>query len=154
MDARVTISKETQAHFDNPIQLNKKRKRQLRIASMIAYLDSHDNLATTQQLFQAAGYTSHIEPVKAKQNGAAFIQSLLKTGVFKKEPHKGNIKRWTLLKTEPIGPKPVVETVKVKVLDIELLQTKAKEFYWAQKSDSLHDFIDTLVKEGNGNGSE
>lgn len=146
--SRVIIEKSTQQFYSNPLQLNKKRKRQLRIANIVAYLDSHDNLATAAQLFTAAGYVSQIDPVKAKQNGSAFISHLVKTGVLKKEPWKGNTRKWTLLKTEqPSGPKPIVEQVKVKVLDLELLQTKAKEFYWTKQSDSLHEFIEQLTTE-------
>lgn len=145
--SKVTIRPETRQYYDNPLQLNKKRKRQIRIASIVAYLDHHDGLATTAQLYLAAGYSSPIKPLQAKQNGSAFISNLVKTGVLKKEPHNGLIKRWTLLKVEPVGPKPVVEQVKVKVLDIGLLQTKAKEFYWDKKSDSLHEFIDGLIAE-------
>lgn len=151
--SKLTITPQTQAMFDNPIKLSLKRKRAIRIASIIAHLEKHDFVATTQELFLAAGYHSNIDPVKAKQNGNAFIQNLVKTGVLRKEPFKGNKKKWTILKVEPVGPKPVVETVKVKVLDVELLQAKAKEFYWEKKSDSLHEFIDELIKEGKPNES-
>lgn len=151
--SKLTITKPTQAILDNPIKLSLKRKRAIRIASIIAHLERHDFVATTSELFIAAGYHSNIDPVKAKQNGNAFIQNLVKTGVLQKEPFKGNKKKWTILKVEPVGPKPIVETVKVKVLDIEMLRAKAKEFYWDKKSDSLHEFIEELEKEGNTNES-
>ena len=145
--SKLTIESETRSFYSNPLQLNKKRKRQLKLASIIAYLDKHDNLATAQQLYRAAGYTSPINEVKTKQNGSAFISHLIKTGVLKREPYKGNTRRWTVLKVEPIGPKPVVEQVKVKVFDLAVLQEKAKEFYWSDKSDSLHDFVTKLIEE-------
>lgn len=145
--SRVIVSKETRGYYENPLLQNKKRQRQMRIANVIVYLEKHDNLATVTQLYQAAGFISHVTPEKVKANGNAFISNLVKNGILKKEPHKGHLKRWTVLKIEPIGPKPVVEHIKVKVLDVELLEKKAKEFYWESQSDSLHDFITKLREE-------
>ena len=151
--SKVTLTPETKAYYSNPIALSKSRKRAMKLASIIAHLDRHDNIATTAELARVAGYHSNIDDKKALQAGVAFIGHLVKTGFMKRENYKGYQKRWTVLKVEPTGPKPITETVKVKVLDIELLQAKAKEFYWTQKSDSLHDFIETLVKEGTENES-
>lgn len=146
--SKLTITPETKSYYSNPIALSTSRKRAMKIASIVAYLDKHDNIARTSDLARVAGYYSKIDDKKALGAGTAFISHLIKTGFLKKESHKGYLKRWTVLKVEPTGPKPITETVKVKVLDIELLQMKAKEFYWTQKSDSLHDFIETLEKEG------
>lgn len=149
--SKLTITPETKAYYSNPIALSKSRKRAMKLASIVAYLDRHDNIAKTSDLARVAGYYSKIDDKKALQAGVAFIHSLINSGFLKKENYKGYQKRWTVLKVEQTGPKPITETVKVKVLDIELLQMKAKEFYWTQKSDSLHDFIDELSKEGKEN---
>lgn len=152
--SKLTFTQQKQATFDNPIQLSMKRKRQIRIASIIGYLDKNDNIATTQQLYQIAGYTSRLDPIKAKQNGSAFIQNLIKTEVLRKEPHKGNTKQWTVLKVEASKPKVAVEQVKVKVFDLTTLAEKAREFYWETQSDSLHDFVTKLTElEGTENES-
>lgn len=150
--SKLILTPETKAYYSNPIALSKSRKRAMKLASIVAYLDKHDNIAKTSDLARVAGYYSKIDDKKALQAGVAFISHLTKTGFLKRENYKGYQKRWTVLKVEPVGPKPVVETVKVKVLDIKLIQEKAKEFYWAKKSDSLHDFIESLREEDQSNG--
>ena len=135
--SKVTLTPETKAYYGNPIALSKSRKRAMKLASIVAHLDKHDNIAKTSDLARVAGYYSKIDDKKALQAGVAFIHSLINSGFLKKENYKGYQKRWTVLKVEPTGPKPITETVKVKVLDIELLKAKAKEFYWTQKSDSV-----------------
>lgn len=145
--SRVIVSQATRDYYENPLLQNKKRQRQIRIANIIVCLKKHNNLVTTAQLYQSAGYISHVTPDKAKANGYAFINYLVKMEVLKKEPYKGQMKKWTILKNEQTKLKSVVEHIKVKVPDLDFLEKKAQEFYWKNRSDSLHTFIETLISE-------
>ena len=144
MDARIKISRETRQKLDNPV-LDDVAKRKLRMQRVIEFIDKQPpgKRIKNSDVVASAGYNPSDKNEYA--NGYYLIKQMLEKGMIDRqtEPHKQTA-HYKVIKSS------LEATARVHSYTLSNLEKEAKEFLWNTGSDSLREFINYKLGEGNG----